>query len=193
MSTFSLDYSRWVDDEPKPLAAGALTVAVHVAFAAVLFLNMSWQDKIQPHASVKLWESMPTTAKKSVTRSKPKPVKKKVTAKPTPAVEPKTAAATRSAAPRSPACTEARRGVYADNTGRKAEPTPPAAEYRDLRRQSLRRQRRPQRHREQISPHRNEIEKSSLPPRKPRALPSNNHHRRLHQQCLSNNQLRAWK
>jgi colicin import membrane protein len=89
MSTFTLDYSRWVDDEPKPLAAGALTVAVHVAFAAVLFLNMSWQDKIQPHASVKLWESMPTTAKKPVTRSKPKPVKKKATAKPAPAVEPK--------------------------------------------------------------------------------------------------------
>ena len=57
MSTIALDTSRWIEEEPKPLAAGALTFAVHAAFAAVLLLNMSWQQRVQPHASVKLWES----------------------------------------------------------------------------------------------------------------------------------------
>lgn len=93
MSTTALDNSRWIDEDPKPLAAGALTFAVHAAFAAVLLLNMSWQQQVQPHASVKLWESMPVSAKKTAERSKPKPSpaprKTEPVSKPTPANEPK--------------------------------------------------------------------------------------------------------
>ena len=107
MSTFALDYSRWVDDEPKPLAAGVLTVAVHAAFAAVLLLNMNWQQKIQPHASVKLWESMPTTAKKTSAVSKPKPAPDKAVQKrernPPPAVDPKPVKSPQQPAPPRPA------------------------------------------------------------------------------------------
>jgi len=75
METLPLDANRWIDNEPEPmpLTAGVLTVAVHAVFAAVLLLNMSWQQKIQPHASVKLWESMPTSTAKTPKRSKPKP------------------------------------------------------------------------------------------------------------------------
>lgn len=73
MSTTAFDTCRWIDDEPKPLAAGILTIAVHAAFAAILLLNMSWQQKIQPHASVKLWESMPVSEKKTAARKTPKP------------------------------------------------------------------------------------------------------------------------
>jgi colicin import membrane protein len=54
------------DPEQQPVAAGVLTVVVHVLFAAVLFLNMSWQQKIRPQASVKLWEAMPTTPAKAM-------------------------------------------------------------------------------------------------------------------------------
>ena len=82
MSTFTLDYSRWIDDEPKPLASGLLTVAVHVGFVALLLLNMEWQHKIQPQASVKLWESMPTTANKAVAKPEPRQTRKKATKKP---------------------------------------------------------------------------------------------------------------
>lgn len=71
--------------EPIPVAAGVLAVAIHVAFAAVLLVNMSWHHKIRPQASVKLWESLPTStatqvrkaaprASKPVTRAKIKPV-----------------------------------------------------------------------------------------------------------------------
>jgi len=90
MSTATLDTRRWIEDEPKPLAAGVLTVAVHAAFAAVLLLNMSWPQKIQPHASVKLWESMPASAQKTTARSTPKPAPRKVepVSKPTPVKEP---------------------------------------------------------------------------------------------------------
>ena len=49
------------DPEQQPVAAGVLTAVVHVVFAAILFLNMSWQQNIQKPASVKLWQSMPTT------------------------------------------------------------------------------------------------------------------------------------
>ena len=48
-------------------------MAVHVGFAAMLMLNMNWQHHIQPSASIKLWESMPTTSVKPTKRSKSKP------------------------------------------------------------------------------------------------------------------------
>ena len=73
MSTLQLETPHWISPEPEPMpvAAAALTVAVHVAFAAVLFLNMSWQHKIQDYASVKLWQTMPVTSVKSTKTAKP--------------------------------------------------------------------------------------------------------------------------
>jgi colicin import membrane protein len=53
------------DPEQQPVAAGVLTVVVHVAFATVLVLNMSWQENIRPQASVKLWQALPTTSVKA--------------------------------------------------------------------------------------------------------------------------------
>lgn len=63
------------DPEQQPAAAGILAVVVHAVFAAVLFLNMNWHQNIRPGASVKLWESLPTTSVKSKRTSKPTPVK----------------------------------------------------------------------------------------------------------------------
>lgn len=82
MSAITFDISRWIDDEPRPLAAGLLTFAVHAGFAAILLLNMSWPQKIQPHASVKLWESMPVSTQKTTQRSQPKPAAAKPRAEP---------------------------------------------------------------------------------------------------------------
>jgi colicin import membrane protein len=62
------------DPEQQPVAAGVLTAGVHLMFAAVLFLNMSWQQNIRPQGSVKLWKSMPTNSVKVKRSSKPKPV-----------------------------------------------------------------------------------------------------------------------
>jgi len=73
MNTLPIDTNRWIANEPEPIpvAAGVLAVVVHVGFAAMLMLNMSWQQHIQPYASVKLWESMPTTVRRT-NPSKPK-------------------------------------------------------------------------------------------------------------------------
>jgi colicin import membrane protein len=67
------------DPEQQPAAAGVLTVGVHIVFAVVLFLNMSWQQNIRSHASVKLWTSIPTTSVKDKSvkterQTRPKPV-----------------------------------------------------------------------------------------------------------------------
>jgi colicin import membrane protein len=62
------------DPEQQPVAAGVLTAIVHVAFAAVMFLNMSWNQHIRPHATVRLWESLPTTVVKAKRASKRTPV-----------------------------------------------------------------------------------------------------------------------
>jgi len=63
------------DPEQQPVAAGVLTALVHIAFAAILFLNMSWKQDIRQHASVKLWKSMPTTPVKAERPRKQTPVK----------------------------------------------------------------------------------------------------------------------
>ena len=75
MNATTLDANRWTANEPEPMpvTAGVLTVFVHIAFAAMLLLNMSWQQRIAPYSPVKLWDSMPTTIQKSAKRSKPKP------------------------------------------------------------------------------------------------------------------------
>ncbi len=97
MNTLPLDAMRWFADEPesKPVAAGALTFAIHAGFAAMLFLSMSWQQRIEPHASVKLWESLPTTKVKRSKPSKPKPAPPppEVEAVPEPAPQPAPVAA----------------------------------------------------------------------------------------------------
>jgi colicin import membrane protein len=66
-----------------PVGAGVLAVAVHVGFAIMLMLNMNWQHHIQPNASIKLWESMPTNSVKRAQHSKPR-----TKPKPKPAPEP---------------------------------------------------------------------------------------------------------
>lgn len=75
MNTLPLGPVRWFADEPepKPVTSGVLTFAIHAAFAAMLFLSMSWQQRIEPHASVKLWQSLPTTTVKRTKPSRPKP------------------------------------------------------------------------------------------------------------------------
>lgn len=55
-----------------PVTAAVLTVLVHAAFAAILVLNMSWQQRIAQYSPVKLWESMPTSVKRSAQHRKPK-------------------------------------------------------------------------------------------------------------------------
>ncbi len=90
MHTLPIDANRWIANEPEPIpvAAGVLAVAVHAGFAAMLILNMSWQQHIQSYASVKLWESMPTTVKRTK-HSKPKsPPPPKLKPAPEPVVEP---------------------------------------------------------------------------------------------------------
>ena len=62
--------------EQQPVAAGVLTAVVHVTFAALLILNMSWQQNIQPQASVKLWKTVPVTPVKT---SRPKKQRTPVT------------------------------------------------------------------------------------------------------------------
>ena len=63
INTLPLEANRWIVNEPEPIpvTAGVLAVFVHAMFAVMLLLNMNWQQSIQPHATVKLWESMPTT------------------------------------------------------------------------------------------------------------------------------------
>jgi colicin import membrane protein len=75
MDSLPPDANRWIASQPEPIpvGAGVLALAVHVGFAAVLMLNMNWQHHIQPSASIKLWESMPTTSVKPTKRSKPTP------------------------------------------------------------------------------------------------------------------------
>jgi len=53
------------DPEQQPVVAGVLTAVVHVVFAAVLFLNMTWRQDIRQPPSVMLWKTMPTSAVKS--------------------------------------------------------------------------------------------------------------------------------
>lgn len=96
MNTLPLNAMRWFAEEPesKPVAAGALTFAIHAGFAAMLFLSMSWQQRIEPQASVKLWQSLPTTKVKRSEPSKPKtaPPPAEVKAVPEPAPPPAPAA-----------------------------------------------------------------------------------------------------
>ncbi|MGD8478388.1 MAG: energy transducer TonB [Burkholderiales bacterium] len=82
MNTLPIEINRWIADapEPGPVTAGILAVVVHIGFAAMLVLNMSWHKSIQPVTSVKLWESMPAT-KVKVTKKQRKP---KSTHKPQP-------------------------------------------------------------------------------------------------------------
>jgi colicin import membrane protein len=70
------------DPEQQPVAAGVLTAVVHIVFAAILFLSMSWQQDIRQQASVKLWKSMPTTPVKAERPRKRTPVKPVNPAKP---------------------------------------------------------------------------------------------------------------
>ncbi|UCH46981.1 MAG: cell envelope integrity protein TolA [Betaproteobacteria bacterium] len=84
MNALPIDTVRWFaeEPEPKPVTSGVLTFGIHAAFAAMLVLSMNWQQRVESHASVKLWESLPTTKVKRTTPSKPKP------APPPPEVEP---------------------------------------------------------------------------------------------------------
>jgi len=72
------------DPEQQPLAAGVLTAVVHVVFAAILFMNMSWQQDIREQPTVKLWKSIPTTQVKAkpTTRVKAKRPRKQTPAEP---------------------------------------------------------------------------------------------------------------
>ncbi len=91
MNTLQLNANRWIAEEPE-VAAGVLTVAVHVGFAAMLLLNINWQHRVQPNASVKLWESLPTNTVKSARprKTKPTPPPAEVEPSPAPAPEPVT-------------------------------------------------------------------------------------------------------
>ena len=72
------------DPEQQPVAAGVLTAVVHVVFAAILLMNMSWQQDIREQPTVKLWKSMPTTRVKAgpTTRVKAERPRKQTPAKP---------------------------------------------------------------------------------------------------------------
>jgi len=72
------------DPEQQPVAAGVLTAVVHIVFAAILLMNMSWQQDIREQPSVKLWKSMPTTRVKAAptTRVKAERPRKRTPAKP---------------------------------------------------------------------------------------------------------------
>ncbi|UCD69383.1 MAG: TonB C-terminal domain-containing protein [Betaproteobacteria bacterium] len=81
MNTLQLDAGRFIADmpEPRPITAAVLTVAVHAGFATILVLTMSWQERIEPFAHVKLWQSMPTTTKTRKTgQPRPEPPPPKV-------------------------------------------------------------------------------------------------------------------
>ena len=89
MNTLQLNANRWIAEEPE-VAAGVLTAAVHVGFAAMLVLNINWQHRVQPNASVKLWESLPTNTVKSAKPRKTKPTPPPAEVEPAPAPEPVT-------------------------------------------------------------------------------------------------------
>lgn len=92
MNALPIDTLRWFADEPesKPVTSGVLTFAIHASFATMLIVSMSWQQHIEPHASVKLWESLPTTTVKrnKPSRPKPAPPPQKVQAEPEPVPPP---------------------------------------------------------------------------------------------------------